>query len=602
PPEMIFTWAGNRTPQTVLDTVRAEMDASGDTDKGIVISEVGFLCGQEGQTPGTDEYGYMDEAHRDRFVVRNILHAMARNCQGYHAMFNRDLTNNQKGWYNADYSPRDLVTGPIELMLGTLFTEATTYVERLSLGSGYLWGHKFTSGGRSVIACWTQNTEFYNSDHDICSVTSTDISIPVDVATVTVYQQDGSHGDVIASGGNITLDLVNDVQFVVWSAGEIGSVPVPPAALTLPSLRIGSDALGWQEFGDVAQFGTMTKAMPGGDGSLDFTLAGTDAGKQRNVLTAGAECVLTLPSGGGWSGLLVGDPVAGFYSARPLVSVAAAGLWSHAANRRDVARVWADSDPAQWVRIKQKWSVGDGFEGLIDQGLFTTDTEGRLWIHAHRNRAYSAKARGCYTYWLDQGLVDMGYHIVGFDPSYKSQFAGLWRVALLTKDGTPWDCAYDYSDPEFEDTTERTSWYAPTVDLAAPATSLVFMLQWDGTAETTPTEDRWLNVRSVTVYCRMDGANVDRAVTLDKAICDLAQMDGLATVIRSETLGSARTALALRPDSERSIADGIRELAALHPVALEHFFDRADGAWRFTVNELPSSVDPTRNRHWILDD
>ena len=32
------------------------------------------------------------------------------------------------------------------------------------------------------------------------------------------------------------------------------------------SLKVGSTALGWQEFSDVAVIGAMTRAMPGGDG------------------------------------------------------------------------------------------------------------------------------------------------------------------------------------------------------------------------------------------------------------------------------------------------------------------------------------------------
>jgi len=369
-----------------------------------------------------------------------------------------------------------------------------------------------------------------------------------------------------------------------------------------PSLRIGSDALGWQEFGDAAQLGVLTRAMPGGDGSLDFTIPGDVADRRRNILRPAAECVLDLP-GAPWAGLIVGDPMAGFYSARAAVPVAAAGLWAQAAARRDVAWVWTDSDPTQWQRIRSEYNVSDDdlFVGFPDQGKFDVDTEGRLLIKANPDLTYSAHSRACLAYWLGGGLVDFGNRIYGIDLSYKSVATGDWRVLMRAGEGSPWETVFD-GNKEIDDSADHTTWYSLPTDLTEPSTSACLQLNWNNAGTSTPGTARRLYARTVIVYCRMDGASVDRDVTLDKAMCDLAQMAGLATVVRSETLGTARTDLALRPDAERSVVDGLRELASLHANALEYYFDRVAGAWRFTLNETPETVNPARNRHWIIDD
>jgi hypothetical protein len=373
--------------------------------------------------------------------------------------------------------------------------------------------------------------------------------------------------------------------------------------MTRPSLLIGSDTLGWQEFADAAQLGTMTRAMPGGDGSLDFSLPGLTADKRRNVLAPGSECVLTLP-GDSWAGLVVGEPMAGFVRSQPRVEVAAAGLWAHAAYRRDLAYVWADSEPGEWFRTRQRYdaSDADGFVEFEDQGKFSVDTEGRLFIRGDSDRTYAGYSRAALVYWLSRGMVDAGCRIVGVDLTYKSNFPTNWRMTVRSGLGTPWEIATT-STLEESDTTSRSSWRSLSLDLTQESTSLYIALNHNTSSADSPATDPWIKVSDVTVYCRMDGASVDRVVTLDDAICDLATLSGLATVTRSGgTLGTARPHLVLGPDEERSVADAIRELASMHADPLEYFFDRAAGAWRFTLNEAPAVVDPTRNRHWVLDD
>jgi hypothetical protein len=369
--------------------------------------------------------------------------------------------------------------------------------------------------------------------------------------------------------------------------------------MTAPSLLIGSATLGWQEFGDAAVLGTMTRAMPGGDGSLDATIPAAIAEKRRNVLQPGAECVLTLP-GDTWGGLVVGDPMAGFVRTQANVGLAAAGLWAHAAYRRDLAWVWVDSDPTQWFRFRQRYASGEMYD-LVDQGKFAIDTEGRLFIRGDSDRTFTGYARAALGYWLNQGLVDAGCRIVGLDIGYDSNYPTDWRMTVRSMEGTPWECAQDGTLEE-SDTTSRTA-RSLSIDLTQASTALYIALNFNTATAGSPATDPWIKIRGVLVYCRGSVGSVDRDVRIDDAMCDLAQLSGLATVTRSETLGTTpRISLAIRPDSEQSVADSLREIAAMHENPLEYYFDRAAGAWRFTVNEVPDAVDPTRNRHWVLSD
>ena len=621
-----------------------------------------------------------------------------------------------------------------------------------------------------------------------------------------------------------------------------------------PSLRVGSDTLGWHELGGDAVLGPMTRAMPGGDGSLEFTLPGRVAGQHRNVLVADAECILDTGDDR-WAGLIVGDSLSGFWAAQPTVTVAAAGMWSHAANRRDVDYAWEDSDTTQWMRRMQRWDSGSGeMVGLVDQGKFTVDTEGRLYIRADADRTYAAGSTASLAYWLSRGLVDCGCRIVGVDIDYKANLPTDWECRLRAGLGSPWEVA-STGALDWSDATTRAAWRAQAVDLSAPATAVVINLYNNGAAGSPATDPYWL-IRTVTLHCRMtdgiafsatggtvttdglytvhkftatdtlvctgtidaevfgvagggggsgggggagevfsgtetlsgsmlftigaggagkdlftapgdsggdttfgtrtakggggggqnsangaDGGSgggggfgaavvttggaatgaeqgnaggsnavagycggggggagaagsdapsavtggaggagidsdivlrgssvgyaggggggdsdgvtggtathgggagnavsatantgggggagngnysytggnggsgigvvryltptVDRTVSLSDAMGDLAQLTGLATETRIAAFGAAQPQLALRAGEDRSVADGERELAAMHDDFLEYFYDRTATGWRFTANELPAAVDPTRNRHWVLDD
>jgi hypothetical protein len=368
------------------------------------------------------------------------------------------------------------------------------------------------------------------------------------------------------------------------------------------SLRIGSTDLGWTELGAVAVPAHMTRAMPGGDGSFEFTIGPDAAEEARNAVVEGAE--LHYADGGvRWDGFVVNDPFGARWRIHDAVHVEAAGMWSRAADRRDIAWTFVDSDPTQWFRIRQKWDSDDPdyWVNFVDQGKFTTDTEGRLYLRGDSDRTYTGYARCSLAYWLNGGVVDLGNRIYGVKLVYESNYPTDWRMTVRSGDSTPWVCAEDGTIEE-SDTTDRSSWRTLQVNTTAAATALQVNLNFNTVASGSPATDPWIKVKSVSVQCRGSVGSPDTSVTLDEAMGDLATLTGLATVTRTATIGDAQPHLALRPDTSRSVADALRELAAMHTDFIEQYFDCADGAWRYTANVVPVAVNATRNRHWVLSD
>ena len=86
------------------------------------------------------------------------------------------------------------------------------------------------------------------------------------------------HQRHLGSGMTLFDPALFDPALFDAEEGAIEEPPsVTPAAPVAPmhdapiSLLVGTDALGWVELGGKAQLGQMTRAMPGGDGSLEFT-------------------------------------------------------------------------------------------------------------------------------------------------------------------------------------------------------------------------------------------------------------------------------------------------------------------------------------------
>lgn len=370
--------------------------------------------------------------------------------------------------------------------------------------------------------------------------------------------------------------------------------------MTIPTLRIASVPV------PGAALGVMTRAMPGGDGSLEWELTPEQARRLRNHLREGAEVRLVAGGQAVWGGVLTDDPLKDRrVSPSGSVPCAASGLWGWAARRRDMAWVWNDSDVGQWLRLRQKYDAADpdGLGDLPQQSKFTTDTEGRLYMAGDADRVYRGHCAGLLAYWLLDGR-NLGCRIVGLDVSYRSHTPSLWRLSVHAGPGSPWETAASgtpMATLEWTDETSRSSWRVQDIDLTtADARSLVLRLHYNDASTTSPASDPFWHIRSVTVRCRMAGASVDRSVTIDKAMLDIMTMSGLATVTDAAPIDATNTnQLAFYP-GEQSVPDIVRGLAGLANTDAEYGFDidPVTGTHRAFARPRPAACDWSRSVCW----
>lgn len=382
-------------------------------------------------------------------------------------------------------------------------------------------------------------------------------------------------------------------------------------AIKRPKLVIGytygaQDDVFYDFAPEATAIGERTKVMPGGDASLTFTLPASVAAAHRQQLANGALVRLKANGAPDFGGRVCNDPVGDLLSAiKTPVSVDASGLWAWAGRNKAFGWVWGDTDTAQWQKVRQHYKAASGeLVDLDGQDKFTVDTEGRLYIRAAKDRAHVAYASSGLAYRLLGGL-DTGCEIVGLDVDYKCNTPGAWDVRFRSC-VTPWDGT---STLLLAETENRTEWHLETLNLAAPAQCVQVVLQRQNAADGVADEDGvasdpWVWVRSVTVRCRYSsGTTVDRDVNLSAALCDMATMDGLATVTVGDEIGSPLDQLAVLPDLPKSVRDGMTEVAGLHTGELEHWFDLdASGASRFCHYEKPVACDWTRNSCWHYGD
>lgn len=364
------------------------------------------------------------------------------------------------------------------------------------------------------------------------------------------------------------------------------------------SLLVGSDELGWQDLGRSAVLGQMTKAMPGGDGSLEWSLSGDAAWRARNVLVPGAKVRLRANGEPIWGGRYVSDPLRHRLGAPDTIQCAAAGLNAWAARYGGFGWTWLDTDMSHWFRICQRYDPTNGLSDLPDQGKFTIDTEGRLYIRADADRTYQAYSSAALAYWLNGG-IDLGNRIYGIMLQYESNTPGNWRITVRAKNSDPWRCAYD-GNLEYADSTSRSSWYYPgTLALTEPSQAIVIKLNYNSSTSGSPTSDPWIKVRDVRLFCRGSVGAPDVSASVGEALGDIGTLQGLASV-QSVSVGSSDlTQLAYLPDASQTPADVLRAIAAAHDVEVEYGFDLAlDGQDRFWAAEKHAVPDPRRNTIW----
>ena len=369
------------------------------------------------------------------------------------------------------------------------------------------------------------------------------------------------------------------------------------------SLLVGSNALGWAEMGHEAFIGQMTKVMPGGDGSLEWSLYGDAAWKYRNVLVPGAKVRLRVDGDPIWGGRLYNDPIRHRLTTQEQLICTAGGLNAWMTRQQAFAAAFKDNDLAQWKRVRQTYSAtepptGGELVAMEGQSRFTTDTDGRLYAHAEHEKAYPAYARASFAYWLFDGM-DYGYKIQGITASYKCNMPGDWEISFREAD-TMWDD----NTVLVSETANRATWYERDVDLSPAHPAFQIQMRRNNGADGAANEvasDPWMWIRWVKVYFRKPGASVDRTVTIYDGMKDIASLTGFATIVEPSdtTLDVGQTNFMLRPDEQRTAADALREVADRHSGYVEYaFYTTFAGEDAFYCCEKPAVVHPGRNTVW----
>lgn len=361
------------------------------------------------------------------------------------------------------------------------------------------------------------------------------------------------------------------------------------------SLLIGSDALGWQEFGGHAVLGVRTKTMPGGDGSLDFTVPGDFAWMHRNVIVPEAQVILRVDGEVDYGGYLVCDPLRHRLGPQDTLALAAAGLWGMAARDSRHSYLGADSDLAEWepTTIQYKSATGD-IEPLEDYGKFTTGTDGRLRIRAEGGRTFDNYAKVRLTLFFDNGL-DPDVMVKGMSFSYKAFLPDAWEARIQT-------CADPWAETRTHEWTRLDSldtWSAvQNLDFTSPNQCVQLMLFWNTNTPTTPTAAPYISLKNVVWYGRGGGGYVDRLVTIADILDDCATALGVA----SKRITGLTTALAdFVVHYPVSYAAIMEQATLLEAAPVEAYFDHDGSGFRFTANVRPAVIDPARNRLWVAE-
>jgi hypothetical protein len=225
-----------------------------------------------------------------------------------------------------------------------------------------------------------------------------------------------------------------------------------------PSLLLGSDTLGWRDLGPVAAIGEMTRAMPGGDGSLEFELSARDASAARNQLRPGARVRLMVGGEGAYGGRVLSDPIRHSRSGpSDSLSIGVGGVHAWAARREDFCHVWQDADYDQWqptVQDSQQWA---------------SDTEGRLYIGVEDGDTLAAGSFSL-AYWVSAGFGEGDIDHLTFAADIKLPATLTAKVQAGT---TPWGSFADTDWTKTNATTTLSGQRVPASGSFPPGTRCV---------------------------------------------------------------------------------------------------------------------------------
>lgn len=352
------------------------------------------------------------------------------------------------------------------------------------------------------------------------------------------------------------------------------------------SLLVGSDALGWADLGDSAVIGDRTKGMPGGDGSLSFTLPPDVAAKARNQLQHKARVKLTANGAPDFGGRICSDPFGDVRSAvKDAVTVECSGLWAWADRYGAFAWVWHDTDTSQWSATAQAFDTGAAelipAEG-VEADKFDADTEGRLFIRADSTAAFSPYSSFRLNYWLLGGL-GMGCEIVRLAVTYKCNMPNYASLLHKVADENVITSANPTNDP---DDRLRANDFKNTFN---DHTSSVEYHTAPGMAITTPdaTDDASL-ISLCQVLNTMMMAHATTNQHGGRPDIDLASALAVAALPATPTKAQCRTWL----------SDAVLKAAWEAHIAITELGDGAPGPWQLWFY---SNNNPWDQAYWDLN-
>ena len=383
------------------------------------------------------------------------------------------------------------------------------------------------------------------------------------------------------------------------------------------SLRIGSSALGWEEFGANVLLGQMDKAMPGGDGSLVAAIPFRIAAQRRNVLRPMARVILTVSGAPMFSGRLLSDPLdhvfggAAAPSAGQGCQLQIGGMNAVAARNQAYSRVFIDTDLGQWL----PYSAGATHFKLFQ----VTSDAGYLSVRAPANLRFVGGDGAFFVYSLAGGLVWGGgerHSHGGGDHLYPSW---TYRYNLT---GTSWQAGfgtgttpagavanamtnYQLAGVSSSAWTNAAAAWSPGADDTCIAMGL-----WLADGAYTTSADEYFEAKSVSVSTfQFGGAPWGGSVTVPAALGDMAEQllgSNSPSVIDTSNVssgGTALTSLAVRPEYPKSIADGMMEIVNADGADWVYWWDlNAAAVDRFSVQLIPATPSSASgNRRWVVD-
>jgi hypothetical protein len=374
-----------------------------------------------------------------------------------------------------------------------------------------------------------------------------------------------------------------------------------PPAKALPSLLIGSDVLGWQEFGAKSTLGVRTKAMPGGDGSLDFTVPGDFAMKHRNLLVPEAVVKLVVDGERDYGGLLTCDPLRHRLGAQDTVELVATGPWGMAGRKNRYSHVGIDPDLERWQQ----------YRGIHERsGRFTVAKEECLELRASTDRSYDTDDACRLYYWVDDGLGDWLASGIVFEYQLHLPTSN-WEASIsVGPDPMTAAAGLALNNCYWQGALTVAAWTAVTSE-ASVSTNYIpcFMLNLYKVGATgSPATDPYIRVRfsnpaapfvgGVCGYY-VDPYTPDNSITVADVLAQLATDFGIAAGNQRITgLTTAVTEFMGRYPT--NIAAVMEQATLLAAAPVEAYFDHDGSGFRFTANARPASVNVARNRLWSV--